>query len=178
MLMSLVWTRLKGEQKDRTKTLAKFPDHILNAWLWPRTHGNVFLRFCIVSSNELVVFDSLENSKQYKNAGKRFRVHGAYAIVHAISIPSPCRFVLIEYNLGMIITSIVFECTVQWQLSVSDWDYFFNNIFFSRLKRCSRVRSDLHSSVVNQHGNWWRDRSDIRQYYPWNRRGKRHIKMA
>ena len=38
--------------------------------------GNVFLRFCIVSSNELVVFDSLENSKQYKNAGKRFRVHG------------------------------------------------------------------------------------------------------
>ena len=38
-----------------------------------RTHGNVFLRFCIVSSNELVVLDSLENSKQYKNAGKRFR---------------------------------------------------------------------------------------------------------
>ena len=43
----------------------------------PRTHGNVFLRFCIVSSNELVVLDSLENSKQYKNAGKRFRVYGA-----------------------------------------------------------------------------------------------------
>ena len=39
-----------------------------------RTHGNVFLRFCIVSSNELVVLDSLENSKQYKNAGKCFRV--------------------------------------------------------------------------------------------------------
>ena len=45
--------------------------------LRPRTHGNVFLRFCIVSSNELVVLDSLENSKQYKNAGKRFRVYGA-----------------------------------------------------------------------------------------------------
>ena len=44
--------------------------------LWPRTHGNVFLRFCIVSSNELVVLDSLENSKQYKNAEKRFRVYG------------------------------------------------------------------------------------------------------
>ena len=29
----------------------------------PRTHGNVFLRFCIVSSNELDVLDSLENSK-------------------------------------------------------------------------------------------------------------------
>ena len=43
----------------------------------PRTHGNVFLRFCIVSSNELVVLDSPENSKQYKNAGKHFRVHGA-----------------------------------------------------------------------------------------------------
>ena len=28
---------------------------------WPRTRGNVFLRFCIVSSNELVVLDSLEN---------------------------------------------------------------------------------------------------------------------
>ena len=34
----------------------------------------LFLRFCIVSSNELVVLDSLENSKEYKNAGKRFRV--------------------------------------------------------------------------------------------------------
>ena len=42
--------------------------------LSPRTQGNVFLHFCIVSSNELVV---LENSKQYKNAGKRFRVYGA-----------------------------------------------------------------------------------------------------
>ena len=47
-------------------------------WLvTPRTHGNVFMRFCIVSSNELVVLDSLENSKQYQNAGKRFRVYGA-----------------------------------------------------------------------------------------------------
>ena len=40
------------------------------------THGNVFLRFCIFSSNELVVLDFLANSKQYKNAGKRFRVYG------------------------------------------------------------------------------------------------------
>ena len=39
----------------------------------PCTHGNVFLRFCIVSSNQ-VVLDSLENSKQYKNASKRFSV--------------------------------------------------------------------------------------------------------
>ena len=48
----------------------------------PRTHGNVFLRFCIVSSNELVVLDSLENSKQYKNAGKRFRLYGALDYVY------------------------------------------------------------------------------------------------
>ena len=44
-----------------------------------RPNGNVFKRFCIVSSNELVVLDSLDskqykNDKQYKNAGKRFRV--------------------------------------------------------------------------------------------------------
>ena len=41
--------------------------------------------FCIVSSNELVVLDSLENSKQYKNAGKRFRVYGALGYVHTVS---------------------------------------------------------------------------------------------
>ena len=43
----------------------------------PCTHRNVYLRFCIVPNNELVVIDSLENSKQYKHAGKRFRVYGA-----------------------------------------------------------------------------------------------------
>ena len=47
----------------------------------PRTHGNVFLRFCIVSSHVLVVLDSLENSKKYKNAGKRFRVYGVIIVV-------------------------------------------------------------------------------------------------
>ena len=40
-------------------------------------YGNVFLRFCIVLTNELVVLDSLENNKQYKNAGERFRVYWA-----------------------------------------------------------------------------------------------------
>ena len=39
------------------------------------------MRFCIVSSNELVVLDSLENSKQYKNAGKRFPVYRAYIML-------------------------------------------------------------------------------------------------
>ena len=51
----------------------------------PRTHGNVFLRFCTVSSNELVVLDSLENSKQYKNAGKRFRVYRASKYLKELS---------------------------------------------------------------------------------------------
>ena len=47
--------------------------------LWAH-YGQTYIytkSFCIVSSNELVVLDSLENSKQYKNAGKRFRVYGA-----------------------------------------------------------------------------------------------------
>ena len=44
-------------------------------------YTETFSCFCIVSSNELVVFDSLENSKQYKNAGKRFRVYGARVII-------------------------------------------------------------------------------------------------
>ena len=37
------------------------------------TFSCVFVSFQV---NELVVLDSLENSKQYKNAGKRFRVYG------------------------------------------------------------------------------------------------------
>ena len=57
----------------------------------PHTHGNVFLRFRIVSSNELVVLDS-PNSKQYKNAGKRFRVYGAPSYFLAAYIT------YIEYN--------------------------------------------------------------------------------
>ena len=43
-------------------------------------HTEIFLRFCIVSSNGLVVLDSLGNSKQNKNAGKRFRVYGALGV--------------------------------------------------------------------------------------------------
>ena len=54
-----------------------------------RTHGNVFLRFCIVSSNDPVVLDSVENSKQYKNAGKRFRVYGNVFLRFCIVY---CRF--------------------------------------------------------------------------------------
>ena len=54
------------------------PEESFPKW---KPHGNTGKRFpaffSIVSSNELVVLDSLENSKQYKNAGKRFRVFGA-----------------------------------------------------------------------------------------------------
>ena len=60
-----------------SNTMQVIAKKYLYIWYRPRTHGNVFLRFCMVSSNELIVLDSLENSKQYKNAGKRFRVYGA-----------------------------------------------------------------------------------------------------
>ena len=51
-----------------------------NCLLGP-VHTETFsLRFCIVSSNELVVLASHENSKQYKNAGKRFPVHRALTL--------------------------------------------------------------------------------------------------
>ena len=50
--------------------------------LCTRTHGNVFLHFSFVSSNELLVLDSLENSKQYKNAGKLFLVYGVSSPGH------------------------------------------------------------------------------------------------
>ena len=79
---------LKSSIKENTLSAKITPDEDtrpecrnVGSWivtsLRPRTHGNVFLRFCIVSSNELVVLDSLENSKQYENAGKRFLVYGA-----------------------------------------------------------------------------------------------------
>ena len=55
----------------------KYSANLFATRFGPRAHGNVYLHFCIVSSNELVVLDSLENSKQYKNEGKRFRVYGA-----------------------------------------------------------------------------------------------------
>ena len=44
----------------------KFAYHNLLLYLWPHTHGNVSLRFCIVSNNELVVLDSLEKSNNTK----------------------------------------------------------------------------------------------------------------
>ena len=51
-----------------------------NCLLGPVHTETFFLRFCIVSSNELVVLASHENSKQYKNAGKRFPVHRALTL--------------------------------------------------------------------------------------------------
>ena len=43
----------------------------------PHTHGNVFLRFCIVYCSQGNQEQSAHFLKQYKNAGKRFRVYGA-----------------------------------------------------------------------------------------------------
>ena len=42
----------------------------------PRTHGNVFLRFCIVYCSQGNRKQPAYYLKQYKNAGKRFRVYG------------------------------------------------------------------------------------------------------
>ena len=43
----------------------------------PRTHGNVFLRFCIVYCSQGNREQPARYLKQYKNAGKRFRVYAA-----------------------------------------------------------------------------------------------------
>ena len=43
----------------------------------PRTHGNVFLRFCIVYCSQGNREQPAHYLKLYKNAGKRFRVYGA-----------------------------------------------------------------------------------------------------
>ena len=50
--------------------------------LWPRTHGNVFLRFCIVYCSQGNREQPAHYLKQYKNAGKRFRLYGAYYSHH------------------------------------------------------------------------------------------------
>ena len=44
----------------------------------PRTHGNVFLRFCIVYCSQGNREQPAHYLKQYKNAGKDFRVYRAY----------------------------------------------------------------------------------------------------
>ena len=44
--------------------------------LRPRTHGNVFLRFCIVYCSQGNREQPAHYLKQYKNAEKRFRVYG------------------------------------------------------------------------------------------------------
>ena len=55
---------LNRSSKSVWTSLSVFRNQKMNTFecLRLRTYGNVFLRFCIVSSNELVVLDSLENS--------------------------------------------------------------------------------------------------------------------
>ena len=50
-----------------------------------RTHGNAFLRFCIVYCSQGNREQPAHYLKQYKNAGKRFRVYGALGYVHTVS---------------------------------------------------------------------------------------------
>ena len=51
-----------------------------------RTHGNAFLRFCIVYCSQGNREQPAHYLKQYKNAGKRFRVYGALAITYYFKI--------------------------------------------------------------------------------------------
>ena len=51
--------------------------YILAFLLFFLTHGNVFLRFCIVYCSQGNREQPGRYLKQYKNAGKRFRVYGA-----------------------------------------------------------------------------------------------------
>ena len=48
-----------------------------NLLLRPRTHGNVFLRFCIVYCSQGNQEQPAHYFKQYKNVGKRFHVYEA-----------------------------------------------------------------------------------------------------
>ena len=48
-----------------------------NSLVSPRTHGNVLLCFCIVYCSQENREQPAHYLKQYKNAGKRFRVYGA-----------------------------------------------------------------------------------------------------
>ena len=54
-------------------------------WFRPCTHGNVFLRFCIVYCSHGNGEHPTHYLKQYKNAGKRFRVYGGLIVL----IPYP-----------------------------------------------------------------------------------------
>ena len=47
----------------------------------PRTHGNVFLRFCIAYCSQGNREQTAHYLKQYKNAGKRFRVYRALDVL-------------------------------------------------------------------------------------------------
>ena len=53
----------------------------------PRAHGNVSLRFCIVYCSQGNREQPAHYLKQYKNAGKCFRVHGAQ-MTHQVNLVS------------------------------------------------------------------------------------------
>ena len=53
--------------------------------LRPRTHRNVFVRFCIVYCSQGNREQPAHYLKKYKNAGKRFRVYGALVTICGLS---------------------------------------------------------------------------------------------
>ena len=71
---------------------------------WPRTHGNVFLRFCIVYCSQGNRKQPAHYLKQYKNAGKRFRVYRAwYVFMTTWTIAEKWElFIKIDFNTNTI----------------------------------------------------------------------------
>ena len=71
---------ISEEREIAVETLAfRARDHIPTPH-GPRTHGNVFLRFCIAYCSQGNREQPAHYLKQYKNAGKRFRVYGAMVL--------------------------------------------------------------------------------------------------
>ena len=82
---------LSANIKDRLS-----PYLCTHCMLRPRTHGNVFLRFCIVYCSQGNREQPAHCLKQYKNAGKRFRVYcvlNSYDLLEASkAMYTRCRF--------------------------------------------------------------------------------------
>ena len=90
--------------------------------LWPRTHRNVFLRFCIVYCFQGIREQPAHYLKQYKNEGKGFHVYGAYVLMfvlmslymsqawlHSFVLPFVCLyayayFASVNQDLGLVHT--------------------------------------------------------------------------
>ena len=74
--------------------------------LRPRTHGNDFVCFCIVYCSQGNREQPAHYLKQYKNAGKRFRVYGALGCMFKTVVAIAARVRQSE-----IVTHCVIECS-------------------------------------------------------------------